>query len=81
MANAGRHVKVTEVLETVKAILDKSGRAIRRLENNMPKQSWWYGFLVRHKEVAECRRSLKAEQDWFSYDADDGKFYLLALNE
>eukprot|EP00112_Aurelia_sp_Birch-Aquarium-sp1_P025595 Seg859.1 transcript_id=Seg859.1/GoldUCD/mRNA.D3Y31 product="hypothetical protein" protein_id=Seg859.1/GoldUCD/D3Y31 len=71
MGNAGRHVKVQEVLETVKAILDKSGRVIRRLENNMPRQSWWYGFLARHKEVAECRRSLKAERDWFADDAEE----------
>ena len=59
MAKAGRRVKVKEVLETVKAILDKSGRTVPRLNDNLPKDSWWYGFLARHKEVAEVRRQSK----------------------
>ena len=61
MAKAGRHVKVKEVLDTVKAILDKSGRSVPRLKDNLPKGSWWYGFLARHEEVAAIRKQSKAE--------------------
>ena len=61
MAKAGRHVKVKEVLETVKAILDKSGRTVPRFKDNLPKDSWWSGFLARHKEVAEIRKQSRVE--------------------
>lgn len=59
MARAGLHVKVKEVLKTVKAMLDESGKNVPRLKDNLPKESWWHGFLLRHKEVAEVRRQLK----------------------
>ena len=61
MAKAGRRVKVKEVLDTVKAILDQRGRNVPRLKDNLPKDSWWYGFLARHKEVAAIRRQSKVE--------------------
>ena len=65
MERSGRHVKIKEVLETVKAILDNSGKQIARLKDNLPKESWWYGFLLRHKEVAEVRKHLKMDSPSF----------------
>jgi len=71
MARAGRRVRVKEVLETVKAILDRKGTTVPRLKDNMPKDSWWYGFLGRHKEVAEIRRQSKADVADFAGDVED----------
>ncbi|XP_065070689.1 uncharacterized protein LOC135695504 isoform X2 [Rhopilema esculentum] len=65
MERSGRHVRIKEVLETVKAILDNSGKQIARLKDNLPKESWWYGFLLRHKEVAEVRKHFKMDSPSF----------------
>eukprot|EP00794_Sanderia_malayensis_P018178 gene18178-19992_t len=54
----GKQISIPEVLNTVKAILDKNGCNVPRLHNNLPKTSWWYGFLSRHKEVALNRKDL-----------------------
>ena len=56
MYTIGRRVTVTEVRETVKAILDKDGKRVSRVRNNLPNTSWWYGFLSRHNDVAVLRR-------------------------
>ena len=75
MARAGRRVRVKEVLETVKAILDRKGTTVPRLKDNMPKDSWWYGFLGRHKEVAEIRRQSKADVGDFTADIEGMQCY------
>lgn len=56
MAKTGQHVKVKQILLVVKEILDKSGKQVPRLHDNLPTESWWHGFLARHKEVAELRK-------------------------
>ncbi len=50
-----RKITMNEVLHTGKGILDKSGLHLPRLKNNLPRSSWWHGFLSRHPEVERLR--------------------------
>ena len=59
MHKIGKEVSRQEVLDTVKTMLDKDGRQLPKVDDNKPKEGWWYGFLRRHKEVAEIRKTKK----------------------
>nr|XP_039260173.1 uncharacterized protein LOC120336543 [Styela clava] len=51
MAKRGLGMGKRDVLQTVKNMLDLSGKRVRYFRNNLPSDSWWCGFLSRNPDL------------------------------
>ena len=70
-----------QIIETVKAILDKDGRN-NPFVDNRPGRDWWHGFLRRHpklcfrspEQLALARASACSEQKLYNWYCEFEKF-------